>query len=56
MIVVLITIAALVGYLALGERFIRLREVCRVTYFAGVLVLLLQYSTYFNSFIKEAIR
>lgn len=56
MIVVIITIIALVGYLALSERFVRLREVARLTYFAGVLVLLLQYSAYFNLFIKEAIR
>ena len=56
MILLVITIAALVGYLVLGESYVRLREVCRLTYFAALLVLLLQYGTYFNSMIKEAIR
>lgn len=56
MLLLIITIAALVGYLALSERYVRLREVCRLTYFAGLLALLLQYGVYFNSVIKEAIR
>lgn len=56
MIVIIITIAALVGYLALSEKYVKLREICRITYFAALLALLLQYGAYFNSVIKEAIR
>ena len=54
MLLLIIAIAALVGYLALGERYVRLREICRITYFAALLTLLLQYGAYFNSMIKEA--
>jgi len=56
MILLILVIVALVGYLALNESYVRLREMCRVTYFAALLVLLFQYGSYFNSTIKEVIR
>ena len=55
MILLVITITALVGYLALNESYVKLREVCRLTYFAALLVLLLQYGAYFNSLTKEVL-
>jgi hypothetical protein len=56
MITLIITIVALAAYLVLKDGYVRLREVCRLTYFAGLLALLLQYGTYFNSLIKETMR
>jgi hypothetical protein len=56
MILLIIVIAALVGYLVLGEKYMRLREVCRLVFFAALLVLFLQYGTYFNFSIKEVLR
>ena len=55
MITLIITLAALIGYLLLGEQYVRLREVCRLTFFAGLLAHLLQYGAYFNFSIKGII-
>ena len=56
MVLLVITVITLVGYLTLPEPWTRLRELCRLTYFAALLVLLLQYGSYFNSMIKEVTR
>lgn len=56
MVLLVIVIVTLVGYLALPEAWTRLRELCRLTYFAALLVLLLQYGSYFNFMIKEVTR
>jgi hypothetical protein len=55
MLLLVIAVIALVGYLALSEGYLRLREVCRLTYFVALLTFLFQYGGYFNSVIKEVI-
>lgn len=52
-VILVITIVGLVGYLVLGEKYLRLREVCRIAYFAGLLALLLQFAAYFDSLVKR---
>ncbi|HTG95690.1 MAG TPA: hypothetical protein VL866_24020 [Pyrinomonadaceae bacterium] len=56
MLTLVITILALAGFLVLNDSYVRLREICRLTYFAALLILLLQYGAYFNSMIKEVAR
>lgn len=53
MVVLIITVLGLVGYLVLGEKYPRPREVCRIAYFAGLLALLLQFAGYFDSLVKR---
>lgn len=51
--ILLIAIVALLAYLLLGERHVKVREIARITYFAALLALLVQYGVYFDSLLKR---
>ena len=53
---ILITVIALVVFLVLNDSHVRVREVARLTYFAGLLVFLLQFGGYVSQLIKEVAR